>query len=850
MSCQTQMSARPPLRLSSRLERDAPFTVIRAPHGFGKSTLAADWVRSADAAGHIGVFVSPPTAGIDSAEFWRLTADRLAAAGALAAVPDTDTAPYPAVRDELIRTGSPVRLALARVERVGDTELEDQILDLVDHCDRVRVVVTVVGRTRFGDPLALDPTHDLLCGDDLLLRRTELREFFAADGIVLDRGELELVHRLTGGMWSLVEVARAAVGHLQAVSDRSPLECRLTEAISGHVRTKILGAPDVVAHREFLVGTATAHTVSLETALLLGTGTDPARHLTALEAAGVVDCRETRPETQWQLPAAVRRELRTIQHEDGMDPAGRSTRLALHHRDRHDYAAAIRCAVEAENWPLAVELVEEHWIGLVGGHLDLLRDVLLALPEHVVDANPGFREGRELVAGLDGDLGPDSLPHALDELRLLAAADDVGKAIGIASHQTLMLRLAGRYESAAELTRQICLVVREVLEARSDGLADLLPFLRMQWGLTFQLAGDLAESTAVLRLAYRLGSAQRLAYIARNAAGNSALNWALAGEPERVREWLDLELAHPPADDTVEPLIRIGGLTARALSALDQLDIASATAALRQLDELPAVAELWPFVVYARCRYAIATGNPSHALETLDAFAEKRESVEGDFVRSLLTAAEIEAHLAAANGSQAYLLAEHAACDTPWTVVAVARTHLITGNNYAAITTCRRYDWLGTPYTRSHLEALVIETAAQHGLGRSERAAQLWRRACELADHTGIRAAFAGLPRELLTALDQAAPVPSATVAAFLAANLAEQYPQSLHRPELTEREKAVLDGLADGLTAPAIAHALFVSLSTVKSQRTSLYRKLGVHSRREAVAVAREFGLLPSRIV
>ncbi|WFR71175.1 LuxR C-terminal-related transcriptional regulator [Prescottella defluvii] len=61
----------------------------------------------------------------------------------------------------------------------------------------------------------------------------------------------------------------------------------------------------------------------------------------------------------------------------------------------------------------------------------------------------------------------------------------------------------------------------------------------------------------------------------------------------------------------------------------------------------------------------------------------------------------------------------------------------------------------------------------------------------------------------------------------------------------MTEREKAVLDGLADGLSAPAIARELFVSLSTVKTQRTSLYRKLGAHSRREALAVAREFGLL-----
>ncbi|MDH6678581.1 LuxR family maltose regulon positive regulatory protein [Rhodococcus sp. LBL1] len=848
-SCHAQMAARPPLRLSARLGRDTPFTVIRSPHGFGKSALAAEWVRSAGAAGYAGVLVPPPPAGIGSERFWRLAAERLTAAGVLANTPPDDTATYPAIRDDLARTGSPVRLALERIDHVTDPQLEEQILDLVDHCDGVHVAVTVVGRTLFGNPLALDPTHDLLGGDDLLLRRTELRDLFAADGITVDADELDLIHRLTGGMWSLVEIARTVTGGLPSRADRLPLlGDRLAVSISDHVRTTILAAPDVVAHRDFLVNTATAHTITVETAQFLGSGTGAAQHLAAIEAAGLADCHESTSGPQWQIPVAVRRELRAIQHEGRMDPAARSTRLALFHRDRREYAAAIRCALEAENWPLTVELVEKHWIGLVGAHLDLLRDVLRALPEHFFDTNPGFREAQELVASLDGDVRSSTQLHDPEELRHLTSADDVGKTVGIVSHQTLMLRLAGRYDAAAELTQQIRRVVSEVLEARPDDLSDLLPFLRMQWGLTFQLAGDFSESTEVLRLAYLLGNARRLAYIARNAAGNSALNWALAGEPERVREWLDLELAHPPADDAVEPLIRIGGLTARALTALDRLDFTAAEVALGQLDQLPVVAELWPFVVYARCRHAVATGRPDRALATLADVADKRQRAEGGFVRSLLTAAEIEALLAAGHGSRACLLAARTPSDTPWSVVAVARTHLITGNHHSTITTCRRYDWLGTPFTRSHLEALLIETAAQHALGRVDRAAQLWRRACELADRTGIRAAFAGLPRDLVIALEKSAAVPSQTAADYLASEVADQYPSALHRPELTEREKAVLDGLADGLSAPAIAQELFVSLSTVKTQRTSLYRKLGAHSRREALAVAREFGLLPIR--
>ena len=50
---------------------------------------------------------------------------------------------------------------------------------------------------------------------------------------------------------------------------------------------------------------------------------------------------------------------------------------------------------------------------------------------------------------------------------------------------------------------------------------------------------------------------------------------------------------------------------------------------------------------------------------------------------------------------------------------------------------------------------------------------------------------------------------------------------------------------LPTNLTAPEIATQLFVSHNTVKTQVGSLYAKLGAHRRAEAVARARELGLL-----
>jgi len=51
---------------------------------------------------------------------------------------------------------------------------------------------------------------------------------------------------------------------------------------------------------------------------------------------------------------------------------------------------------------------------------------------------------------------------------------------------------------------------------------------------------------------------------------------------------------------------------------------------------------------------------------------------------------------------------------------------------------------------------------------------------------------------------------------------------------------------LASHRSFPEIGAELFVSRNTVKSEAISIYRKLGVSSRAQAVVQSRELGLLP----
>lgn len=61
----------------------------------------------------------------------------------------------------------------------------------------------------------------------------------------------------------------------------------------------------------------------------------------------------------------------------------------------------------------------------------------------------------------------------------------------------------------------------------------------------------------------------------------------------------------------------------------------------------------------------------------------------------------------------------------------------------------------------------------------------------------------------------------------------------------LTEREKEIIRGVADGLTDKKLADRLFISPHTVRSHIRKIYEKLHVHSGPEAVSKAIRTGIL-----
>ena len=80
---------------------------------------------------------------------------------------------------------------------------------------------------------------------------------------------------------------------------------------------------------------------------------------------------------------------------------------------------------------------------------------------------------------------------------------------------------------------------------------------------------------------------------------------------------------------------------------------------------------------------------------------------------------------------------------------------------------------------------------------------------------------------------------------AYLQPRVAAKLAQRMHEESLTEREVQILKLLAEGRSNRGIGQALFITESTVKSHLKSLFAKLDVTSRAEAIALAAKRGLV-----
>jgi LuxR family maltose regulon positive regulatory protein len=187
-----------------------------------------------------------------------------------------------------------------------------------------------------------------------------------------------------------------------------------------------------------------------------------------------------------------------------------------------------------------------------------------------------------------------------------------------------------------------------------------------------------------------------------------------------------------------------------------------------------------------------------------------------------------------------------------------ARVHLAQGDPSAALAVLARQRELveAKDWKDEQLKVMVLQAVAARAHGEKDQAVHLLARALAMAEPAGFIRLFLdeGLPMASLLSEAMALGRMPDYIRKLLMAWEAEQQQSenSLSPPPaqpllepLSQRELEVLRLVAAGLSNQEISKRLFLVLGTVKGHTHKIFGKLGAQRRTEAIARARELGLL-----
>jgi LuxR family maltose regulon positive regulatory protein len=162
----------------------------------------------------------------------------------------------------------------------------------------------------------------------------------------------------------------------------------------------------------------------------------------------------------------------------------------------------------------------------------------------------------------------------------------------------------------------------------------------------------------------------------------------------------------------------------------------------------------------------------------------------------------------------------------------------------------------------SVIEILILQALILYKQAETDQALLALERALSLAEPEGYVRIFADEGESMAALLQEAASqriLPEYVGRLLAASGVSEDWsmeeirqlpyvPPPIAQPlvdPLSARELEVLRFVAAGLSNPEIAEQLYVSVNTIKAHTKSIYRKLDVHNRTQAVSRARELELL-----
>jgi LuxR family transcriptional regulator, maltose regulon positive regulatory protein len=852
-------------RLHELIERGAAglVTLVSAHAGTGKTVLLSSWAAAAEPRRVAWL-------GLDrddnwSPRFWLGVEHALARAGALSGpLPRTgEVGSSTRIAERLDRRSQPVVLVLDDFHEIESPIVGRELQTLLDRSPNgLRVVISSradprlrLQRLRLTDDLTEIRAAELAftvdeCGKAL--------QPFAAD---LAAADVEALCERTEGWAAGIRLAALS---LASEPDRTGFLRRFAgddRAVADYLLNEILDRqPDRL--REFLLRTSVPDTISAELADALTGRRDGGRVLAELAAANFLVSGHAGSEVRYRyhglLLTFLRSQLRRTRPHD-LDLLQRLS--ARWHWSAHEPVPAFRDALAGGDWDLADEIAAEAWHVVAFEDAGAEQDALVQLSTEAARGRPSLGLLSALASLASGD-------RREAERRMASASEHAGAAGAAGRERVLRLQAEAaiaRRDGEYELLEA---VASTLAEAPASGGFDATTRAAAQracalahLGAAKSALGELDEADALLGAALELSRRTGLRATATSVLGELALLEAGRGRLRRAVE---------QATDAVEGAA-LGGSSVGAPLVGAELALGWAhllwdelTAAEHHLDRAAVAADaagdrrgrLASAALRALVRGARGPREAGAALAEL-----RGRTIDLDCWQPPLALAPIletaEARLLAARGD---LEAAHAALDRTSAragesaAIALLRARLALAEGQPEVALAILECWPEAELTHLGLriEACVLTAVARHALHDEDSAGEAVEHALALAGPNSYRRPFLDCGSAVPVLLEQRIRWGTAhrSFAGELLAACRKRAPSvAVTRAELLEplsgREQSVLRFLPTMMSNAEIAGELFVTSNTVKTHLKSIYRKLAVSRRRDAVERARALELL-----
>lgn len=786
--------------LIKALARLHPLSILRGPRGYGKTSAVVTWLRQAEDLPEL-IYTTLSTEANEREGFWAQLRTALVRVDDRLDVPpsSTDDAER-VVTTWLAQRREPLLVIIDDYHeaglRHGAASIDDTLVDLVRQNDQL--YLAAAGRTlRALETVGSLSVDTLVIGpDELRLTGDMVYALAARIGVQLTHDRAEQIVVDLGGWPSAI---RAGLQRAAASGGRDTAEVTFADHYIGSM-VRDLRFENV---RAFLLRTAIPEQFDIETARVIAPEGNTVRMLRNIRAAGLLSERRTASGQTYSYPPAIRaalirvmRESRPeVEHEVHLE----LMRLAA---SRHEPAEALVHAVHAGEWTAALDVIENDW-GVL----------LTTAPRALVQAAQMF-----------------PAPMIAEDVRLRVATRYLSEAA------TPIGKPVWSGAESASFNAEIAAHRTELVDAGDDEL-----LLLMQWGAACLLMGDL--DTAM----YAFSQARAWAMMTDGetesylGAAGLALVHALQGEPDQALRWLDdpgvvAWLDRVQQDGSMDAMALVA-LSARALALVDAAH-PDADAAVEVLAESRHRDELWALSVFIRSLHVMRVGSTDDVVRQANVVRSALRYIRrGSLMETLLTATLVEVLI---EGGMLTVAREVTESMEPrgFTWNAIARLRVAEERYAEAIEAARTAIHSSAGGGRYLLAAHGVIATAELRSGRFAEAREAFRAAISRARQTGQRRGLALMQRYAFTALaggDESilALWPDQVPADEAAAEIDNDIPMVT----LTVREAQVLHALEEHAGPVGIAHSLGLSVNTVKTHMRSVYRKLDVSNRNEALA-------------